>query len=97
VAIEERKSSEQSRPGVCADIIVALALFHRVPVEKRAREGSLLGDSREATEKFGPLKVVLGEIPALYAHREVRSHPSSQTSPLIKTLLTGVCHRGEQD
>ncbi|KAF9786483.1 hypothetical protein BJ322DRAFT_789980 [Thelephora terrestris] len=37
---------------------------------KRAREGTLLGDASEATEKFGPLKFVLGSIPALFANRE---------------------------
>ncbi|KAF9786511.1 hypothetical protein BJ322DRAFT_1218661 [Thelephora terrestris] len=37
---------------------------------KRARKGTLHGDAIMATEKFGPLKVVLGSIPALFANRE---------------------------
>ncbi|KAF9791107.1 hypothetical protein BJ322DRAFT_1104775 [Thelephora terrestris] len=37
---------------------------------KRARKGASLGDVNEATEKFGPLKVVLGAIPPLFANRE---------------------------
>ena len=68
---EKTEPAEASR-GTCP-IIVEFALLHHVPVAERARKGMLLGDPKEATEKFGPLKVVLGTIPAAYANREVRS------------------------
>ena len=46
---------------------------------KRARKGTLLGGVEDGTGKFGPLKVILGTIPALCANREVlRSQPSAQ-------------------
>lgn len=72
--VEERRLSQQRHPGVCTDMIVELALLHHVPVAKRAGRGTLFGDPKEAAEKFGPLKVVLGTIPAVYANHEVRSH-----------------------
>ena len=50
----------------------SLALAYRAPVAKRARKDTLLKDGGGSTEKFGPLKVALGAIPALYANREVR-------------------------
>lgn len=34
-----------------------------------------LGDAKETTQKFDPLKAALGAIPAVYANREVRSQP----------------------
>lgn len=42
--------------------------------------------AQDDTEKFGPLKVVLEAIPALYANREVRLTHRTQHSPLTKTL-----------
>ena len=47
-----------------------LAFAHDVPVAERARMGA-----QDDTEKFGPLKVVLGAIPALYANHEVCLKP----------------------
>lgn len=41
-------------------------------VAERARKNALPGNLREATEKFGPLKLVLQAIPAAYSNREVR-------------------------
>ena len=38
--------------------------------------------AKEAAEGFGPLKVVLGSIPALYANLEVRLRPPAQSSSL---------------
>ena len=50
-----------------------LALTHRAPVVKEAREGtSLEGVEGDTEKKFGPLKAVLERIPALYANHEVR-------------------------
>ena len=50
-----------------------LALTHRAPVVKEVHEGtSLAGVESDTEKKFGPLKVVLEAIPALYANHEVR-------------------------
>ena len=71
---------------VCVSVIVPLALSHRVPVAERARKETFLGDAEEATEKFGPLKVVLKAIPAFYADREVRQQHPAQNSPQTNTF-----------
>ena len=73
-----------------------LAFAHDVPVAERARRGTLLGGAQGDTEKFGPLKVVLGAIPAIYANHEVRLKPCAQHSPFTNTLLGNCCHR-QQD
>jgi hypothetical protein len=67
--------------------MLVLTLSHHVPAAKRAREGTLLGDASEATEKFGPLKFVLGSIPALFANREVCGISHSEDS-VDKRFLT---------
>ena len=76
--VEGRRLSRQRRPEVCTNLIVDPALLHHASAAKRARKGTLLGDPKEASEKFGPLKVVLGTVPAVYANREVRSYLPSQ-------------------
>ena len=63
-----------------------LALTYRAPVAKVTREGTSLEGVDGNTEKFGPLKVVLGSIPPLYANHEVRLKISAQASPLTNTL-----------
>ena len=69
------------------DMSILLALTHRTPVAKEAREGtSLVGVEGDTEKKFGPLKAVLGGIPALYANHEVRLKLSVQASPLTNTL-----------
>ena len=50
----------------------AFPLFHSVPVAERGHTGTSIEDVKEVTEKFGPLKAVLGAIPAIYPNREVR-------------------------
>ena len=56
-----------------------LAITYRTPVAKGAREGTSLGGVEGDTEKkFGPLKVVLEGIPALYANHKVRLKFSAQ-------------------
>ena len=65
-------SPRQRRSGVCADLFVAFALTNHVQIAETTYRSSLLRDSNEATEKFGPLKVVLGAIPAAYENHEVR-------------------------
>ena len=76
------------------DMSTPLALAYRAPVAKRARKGTLLEGVGGNGEKFGPLKVALGAIPALYANREVRLKLSAQASPLTNTLAED--HRCEQ-
>ena len=71
-----------------------LALAYRAQVTKRALKGTLLEDVGGDTEKFGPLKVALGAIPALYANREVRLKLSAQASLLTNTPTED--HRREQ-
>ena len=73
---------ERRLPEVCADTMSVSALIYRVPAAKRARSATLLG-GEAVTERFGPLKVVLGAIPALYANREVRLvSPAPSSSPV---------------
>ena len=65
--------------------MTVLALIYRVPAAKRARSATLLG-GEAATERFGPLKVVLGAIPALYANSEVRLVSPAPSSPLLNAF-----------
>ena len=88
------RPTEQKPQEVCADMSTPLALAHRAPVAKRARKGTLLEGVEDSTKGFGPLKVILGGIPPLYADHEVRLKPSAQTSLLANTLAEG--HRCEQ-
>lgn len=81
MVLEGRKSSQPIHPGVRIEKFTALALIHRVPLADRTYQGTFPGDSAEATTKFGPLKVALETIPAIYAHCEVRQLSPSQNSP----------------
>ena len=64
-------------------------------VTKGAREGtSLAGVEGDTEKKFGPLKVILEGIPALYSDHEVGPKLSIQASPLTNTLAE--VHRCEQ-
>ena len=63
-------------------------------VARKARRSALVGGANEATEKFGPLKVILASILAVQANREVRSFLSSQ-APSANTFL-GDCRPGKQ-
>ena len=74
---------------------MASALIYRALVAKKAREHALLGGAKGTTEKFGPLKVVLENIHALFADRTVRLQPPAQGSPL--TQFSGNLCRGKQD
>ena len=90
----ERISNQQSHPGVCADIIMTPAIFHRVPVTGRPCENTLLGATKEAADKFGPLKAVLEAIPSVYVDREVCNWPPSQNLPLTNQFLgIGRCEK----
>ena len=81
---------ERRHPEVCADTMTVSALIYRVPAAKRARSATLLG-GEVATERFGPLKVVLGAIPALYANREVRLVSPALSSPLVNAFPGNCC------
>ena len=90
----EGGSAVQKHRKVRADISTLLALTYRTPVAKGTHEGTSLGGVKSNTEKFGPLKVVLGRIPPLYANHEVRLKLSARASPLTNTLAEG--YRYEQ-
>ena len=63
---------------------------------KEAREDTpKLGGAKSDAEKFGPLKVALGNIPALCANHEVRLRPPAHNRHF--TQFSGICRRGEQD
>lgn len=65
----------------------------RRPVAKIARKDTLLGDAitqvgatEQAAERFGPLKVILGAIPAVYANLEVCIRLCAQNPPLTSAF-----------
>ena len=91
VPITSERQNIQRHPEVCSDLMTLLPFVHDVPVAERARRGA-----QDDTEKFGPLKVVLGAIPALYANDEVRLNPRAQHFPFTNTL-PGNCCCGQQD
>ena len=67
-------SSKQKGPRVCVHIMMASPLVYRLPAAKKAREETpKFGGAKSDTEKFGPLKVALGDIPTLCANHTVRS------------------------
>ena len=74
--------------------MIASTLIYLALVAKKTREDTFLVDARIKTEKFGPLKVVLGKIPALFADRTVRLQSPTQSSPL--TQISGNRRSGEQ-
>ena len=86
---------ERRHPEVCADTMIVLGLIYPVPVAKRARRATLLG-GEAATERFGPLKVVLGAIPALHANREVCLVSRAPSSSLVNAF-PGDCCCDKQD
>ena len=51
---------------------MALALIYHAIDAENTRENALPKGAKSNAEKFGPLKVVLGKIPALFADRTVR-------------------------
>ena len=70
--------SQQKLPGVRADLFVVFTLIHRVPVAGTSHGNPLPRDANEAIEKFRPLKVVLGAIPAAHAIHQVRQQTAFQ-------------------
>ena len=51
---------------------MASALIYRSLVAKKTHGNTLIGGAKGGTEKLGPLKVVLGKIPGLFADHRVR-------------------------
>ena len=96
IPITSEKLNVQRHPEVSSVVMTLLAFAHDVPVVKRARRGTLLGGVQDDTEKFGPLKVVLGTIVALYANHEVRLKPRAQCFPFTNALPGNRCCR-QQD
>ena len=64
------------------DSFVTFPLAHHVPVAETSHRNLPLGDVKEGVEKFKPLRIVLGAIPAVYANHEVRRKSPSQIPPL---------------
>jgi hypothetical protein len=56
------------------------ALIYRALVAKKTHECTSLEGAERKMKKFGPFKVVLGKIPALFADRVVRLQPPAQSS-----------------
>ena len=52
--------------------MIESALIYHALVAKKTYEHTFLAGAKSNTEKFGPLMVVLGKIPALFVHRTVR-------------------------
>ena len=66
-------------PRVSAHLTIVLAFIYRESVAEKVREGPTLPvGAKNDAEKFGPLKTVLRDIPALYDNREVCLQPSTQ-------------------
>ena len=78
-----RGLSQQSHPGVCADLFVEFVHIHHVQIAETAHRNTVLGDAKEAAEKLGPLKDVLGAIASAYKNHEVCQQPPSQKLPLM--------------
>ena len=71
-----RESSKQKYPRVCVHIMMVSPFVYWAPVARRAREETpKFGGAKSDTEKFGPLKIALGNIPTLCANHTVRSQP----------------------
>ena len=70
-------------------------LLYCAPVAKEAREETpKLGGAKSNTEKFGPLKAALGNIPALCANHEVRLRRLAHNRHF--TQFSGNSRSGEQ-
>ena len=73
-----REEDEPEASGGTGRSICGFFLAHHVLVAETSHRNLPLGDVNEAIEKFGPLRDVLGAIPAVYANHEVCQQPLSQ-------------------
>ena len=80
---------------VRARLTMMLALIYRASVAEKAREGTSLVGAKNDAEKFGPLKTVLADIPALYGDRKVCLQSIYSNSPFANTF-PGIHRRGKQ-
>ena len=88
-------SSKQKHPRVCVHIMIVSPLVYWAPVAKEAREEiPKFGGAKSDTKKFGPLKVALGNIPALCANHTVCLRPPALNRHF--TQFSGNCRCGEQ-
>lgn len=65
-----------------SEAITAFAPLQRLPVAKEdtvLEDIAIRNDAAEVTKRFGPLKVILGSIPADCANFQVRLSPPTQT------------------
>lgn len=90
--LEAKTPTQQGCQRVRAHVAVILNLFYCVPVAKRAHrdtmlEGDLTDVARGAMERFGPLKVVLGTIPAIYANHKVHQQAPSWNRFLTNSFI----------
>ena len=90
-----KESSKQKHPPVCVHIMMVSPLVYWAPVAEKAREKTpKFRGVKSDTEKFEPLKVVLGNIPALCAKHVVRSPPPAHNRHF--TQFSGNFRSGEQ-
>ena len=87
----KRKKSPESFPQ---------ATFPTIPIDIRRdvvlKRVTIRDDAaKEAAGTFGPLKVVLGAIPALYANSEVRLRSPTQNTSLTNTSAGNHHHWGK--
>ena len=95
-ATQGKGSNKQKHPRVCVHTTMVLPLVYWAPVAKIAREEiPKFGGAKSDTEKFGPLKAALGNIPALCANHTVRSWPPAHSRHF--TQFSGNFRSGEQD
>ena len=73
LATLEERSGQRTHPRVCEHAMMASVLIYRALVAKKTDEHTLPAGAKTNTEKFGPLKVVLEKICALFANRTVCS------------------------
>ena len=88
-------SSKQNHPRVCVHTMMVSPLVYWAAVAKKAREETpKFGGAKSETEKFGPLKVALGNIPAFCANHTVSLRPPAHKHHF--TQISGNFGSGEQ-
>ena len=84
--LKQEKPISQKDRGVRARGIIASAPISQIPGVKRARK---------TAERFDPLKVLLGSIPAACANHQVRYNTTFKNS--LYSCFAGSCRRREED
>ena len=95
-ATQGKGSNKQKHPRVCVHTTMVLPLVYWAPAAKKPREETpKFGGPKSDAKKFGPLKVALGNIPALCANHTVRLRPPAHNHHF--TQFSGNFRSGEQD